>query len=464
MSRKGVNSGTINLLNTILGSGILSMPYGIKSNGICFGTFLIIVSALASAFGLYLQNEMTRFSNNKNFSYFTFSQMTYPNFTFLSEFAIFIKCFGVIVSYLIVIGDLMPKIVENVGFMKNDFFLNKNFWISFFMSGIIIPLSFLRKIDSLKYTSTISLFSIFYLQILIIYHYFFKNVTSVQPDLEMFGPRSLKSTFSSLSLFVFSFTCHQNMFPILNELNYCENQGSKNKQTNLIIRNSILISSSVYLIVGIFGYLTFGDQVNGNIISMYENSSVLTLIGRFCIVIMVSLSYPLQFHPCRNSINNVYCHLNLKSNLAENYQKKTNYLSFGSDSNFLNLDQSKIEEKKNNQIEIIPSDNYKTRCFLKQRYKVITSLILFLSFIFSLFISNLEIVLLFVGATGSTSISFFLPGLFSYMMIKSKIIDDTKKKIFLLKYGSLLLIMWGIIITITCLIVIIFLDSKNVDF
>jgi amino acid permease len=50
--------------------------------------------------------------------------------------AIAIKCFGVGVSYLIIIGDLMPGVVR--GFVGDDvgnaeFLLDRRFWITAFM-------------------------------------------------------------------------------------------------------------------------------------------------------------------------------------------------------------------------------------------------------------------------------------------------------------------------------------------
>ena len=95
------------------------------------------------------------------------------------------------------------------------------------------------------------------------------------------------------------------MFAIINELKPSDKDGSQTRQSNLIIRNSITTACISYLVVGIFGYLTFGNSVNANIITMYPKNSISSLIGRLCIVIMVSLSFPLQCHPCRGSINHV---------------------------------------------------------------------------------------------------------------------------------------------------------------
>jgi amino acid permease len=48
------------------------------------------------------------------------------------------------------------------------------------------------------------------------------------------------------------------------------------------------------------------------------------------------------------------------------------------------------------------------------RFAVITTAIIILSYIVAMTVSSLEAVLAYVGSTGSTSISFILPGLFYY--------------------------------------------------
>jgi amino acid permease len=48
------------------------------------------------------------------------------------------------------------------------------------------------------------------------------------------------------------------------------------------------------------------------------------------------------------------------------------------------------------------------------RFSIITTTILVLSYIVAMTVSSLEAVLAYVGSTGSTSISFILPGLFYY--------------------------------------------------
>ena len=103
--------------------------------GIVLGTVVIIWAGLTAGFGLYLQTRCARYLERGSSSFFALSQITYPNAAVIFDAAIAIKCFGVGVSYLIIIGDLMPGVVQ--GFSENaggyGFLLDRHFWVTGFM-------------------------------------------------------------------------------------------------------------------------------------------------------------------------------------------------------------------------------------------------------------------------------------------------------------------------------------------
>lgn len=472
MGTATVKSGTINLLNTIIGAGILAMPYGLKANGAVFGCFLIVWSSLTSSFGLYLQNKVAKYTQQQGaVSYFSLAQLTYPHLSIIFDTAISIKCFGVGVSYLVVIGDLMPKIMESLNVLPESLLMHRNFWITIFMFTIVVPLSYLKKLDSLKYTSVVALFSVVYLICLVVEHYFANDIPVPDKVVNIWGPISIKSTLSSFPIFVFAYTCHQNMFAIINELKPLEKEGSPTRQSNLIIRNSIATACGSYLVVGVIGYLSFGNFVNGNIITMYPKDSISSLIGRLCIVIMVSLSFPLQCHPCRGSINHVIHFITNGVHSAKARRAATN-------DGYTTL-QSDVESLTSIASESIQDESFVSTTPMEgahdtdghdpiivpltsSKFYIITTVIVTASYLVAITVTSLEHVLAFVGSTGSTSISFILPGLFGFLLIKplngATELDTLEK---FCKYGGLALSIWGVIVMIVCLSATIFLGATH---
>lgn len=79
---------------------------------------------------------------------------------------------------------------------------------------VVIPLSFLRRLDSLKYTSVIALISISYLVILVVAHYARGDTVAAPASLRIIHWHSAISTLSSFPVMVFAYTCHQNVSDI----------------------------------------------------------------------------------------------------------------------------------------------------------------------------------------------------------------------------------------------------------
>ena len=158
-------------------------------------------------------------------------------------------------------------------------------------------LAFLRKLDSLKFTSYIALVAVANLVFVVIY----KSIDS--SGLPPRGPIDLvhlsPAYISSLPVQIFAFTCAQNIFAVFNELRHNTQQ-----RLNVVIGASIGTATGAYEILGILGYLTLGAGVGGNIMESYPKGLMVS-IAQTGIVVMVLLSYPLQLHPARASLDKV---------------------------------------------------------------------------------------------------------------------------------------------------------------
>lgn len=391
-------SSVVNLLNTIVGAGVLAMPLALSHMGIVLGTIVILWAGVTAGFGLYLQTRCAAYLERGSASFFALSQITYPNAAVIFDTAIAIKCFGVGVSYLIIIGDLMPGVVR--GFVDEDrvgaFMFDRHFWITAFML-VVIPFSFLRRLDSLKYTSVIALISIGYLVILVVYHFVAHDTLPdghYQTPLRIFKWAGAVPALSSFPVIVFAYTCHQNMFSILNEI-----ANNSHFRTSSVVCASNGTAAAIYILVAITGYLSFGNEVGGNIVAQYA-PAVSTTIGQAMIVVLVMFSYPLQVHPCRASVDAV-----LKWRPSNKLKSVLRSRS---------ATPSLVDSSPPRDTPLLQPGKKRAPEMGEVRFAAITTAIIILSYIVAMTVSSLEAVLAYVGSTGSTAISFILPGLFYY--------------------------------------------------
>lgn len=425
-------SSLISLSKTIIGAGLLSMPLAFSTDGVAFGIFIILLAAATSGYGLFLQCYVSKYVPKGHATFFNICSITCPAFSVIFDLAITIQCFGCAVSYLVLVGDIVPSVITYVPYIKEEHY--RTFWI--LISGFIcIPLSFLKNLDSLKYTSILGLVAIFYLTLLVITHFFIGVLPEERGNIIYF-PHSVTDVFSTFSIIVFAFTGHQNMFSIINEARD-KSLCSLSRLVNFVI----LGSSFLFIIVGLAGYLTYGDNVGGNIILLFPNS-LSTKLGKLSIVFMVLFSFPLMLHPSRISINNIYFWFTSKSSTKlENESERTALLP--SDP-LENSDEISIKDA-----HIVPFPNVV--------FNVITALLLIMGYSLAISVKSFALVLAVVGATGSTAISFILPGLFGYGLIGSELDDPSTLEI-ILKRLSLLLVIWGFAVMILCLYSSLFLN------
>ena len=297
----GFTASYVNLVKTIIGAGILVLPDALMKMGLLLGLVMMFVAAGLCVLGLHLLN-VAAMQLGRKASFSGLCSITYPHAAFVFELAIAVKCIGAGISYLSIVGKTSKSLAEQLlglttGTGDTIFTLllrSKAFWTIFFAVAIS-PVCFMRKMDSLKYTSFGGIAAVFYLVLLTIWNFF--NTTDASfSKIPVFVSPSL-SMCSAYSAFVFAFTCHQNILPIQNEAGNTTPGGMMS-----IIGPSVGTANVLYLLVSVFGAATYGNVVKGVLLDSFGNEMPFT-IARVMYILLLVLSFPLQVFPCRICID-----------------------------------------------------------------------------------------------------------------------------------------------------------------
>ncbi|KAI0318384.1 transmembrane amino acid transporter protein-domain-containing protein [Amylostereum chailletii] len=272
---------------------------------------------------------------------------------------------------------------------------------------------------ALRHTSYIALFSVAYLVIIVMSCYFYPLEDMPEPG-EIHLIKFTPAFVSTFPIQVFAFTCAQNIFPIFNEV-----KGNTQKRMTTIVGTAIGSATFTYLIIAVFGYLTFGSTVGANIIAMYPSTSLFIAFGQLAIAILVMFSYPLQVHPCRNCLDKIFHFGQPEAGVVKPVA--------GADA----------DEDEEGEVE---DEDHAAGEMSVLKHTVLTAAIIASGFTIAFFVDDLQMVLSFVGSTGSTTISFILPGLFYWKMTK----DDASASRVLNK-AALALAGYGMFILVFCL-------------
>jgi amino acid permease len=128
-----------------------------------------------------------------------------------------------------------------------------------------------------------------------------------------------------------------------------------------------------------------------------DPASIASTIAKAAIVALVTFSIPLQVHPCRASVDAV---LRWRPNSARSPPPQPG--------------NQPLLPSSNAATAPVDSHGAPVVAMSELRFALITSALLILSYITALNVSSLDRVLAYVGSSGSTAISFILPGLFYY--------------------------------------------------
>jgi len=264
---------------------------------------------------------------------------------------------------------------------------------------VCIPISLLRTLHALRYISYVALCSVVYIVCLVLY-FFLSSGHEVSPQSLQLFPADLAVFFKTLPTFVFAFTCHQNIFLIQNEMR------GNIVGVNKVIIISVLSSLSVYTLLAYPGMFTFGRDIKDNIVNNLPKDTVAVTICRVAVTILVAFSYPLQIQPCRKSLTNLI------------------------------------------------SAFWPRALFSVIFFYSLTLGLCLVTFIVAFFVSDLGIVFGIVGATGSVTLCYILPGSF-YVKLRQHEPWTTKKIL------AAILALWGIALMVNSLLWIIFSASTS---
>lgn len=253
-----------NLVNTIVGAGIIGIPYAMRETGLVAGICLIFCVALLTDKSLRLLISTGKHANVQ--SYETLMESAYGRFGFVFiSLNMFIMSFGAMLAYLIVLKDTFPVLLG----ISEDNVFQKRLVLLVSSLLVILPLSLQRDMADLAKTSTISVVCDIIMVIII------SICSPARETIEAKGIETLlkesvirpSTFFVGLGVLSFAFVCQDSSFIIA---------GSMKRPTKerwaTVTRSSLLTCALLATIVGIVGYLGFGDNTEGNILNNFKNN------------------------------------------------------------------------------------------------------------------------------------------------------------------------------------------------
>ena len=172
-SKASIFSSSVNLCNANLGAGILGLPFAVSESGWFMGIVLFIIFALMStfSFNLLMTVGSCYCRRGRVGSWAIVVRDVAPKLQFVIDLFIVLGYTLSNTAYLIIIGDYMPLVAQEVGAFPVDsdsIWISRPFWIFTFLIVLIIPATALRKLDELRFISMAAICCFVYVLVMVI--------------------------------------------------------------------------------------------------------------------------------------------------------------------------------------------------------------------------------------------------------------------------------------------------------
>ncbi|XP_059209378.1 probable sodium-coupled neutral amino acid transporter 6 [Centropristis striata] len=309
-------SSVFNLMNAIMGSGILGLAYAMANTGIVgFCILLVVVSTLA-AYSIHLLLKLCDQTGINSYEDLGGIALQKPGKVVVA-LSIIIQNIGAMSSYLFILKSELPAAIDS--FVSRDdagnaWYDDGRLLLILVTLCVVLPLALSPKIGFLGYTSSIAFFFMLYFAIVVVVKKWYipcplpHNMTTLSDAFQISNssdsdctPKlfvmSSKSGYA-IPTMAFSFLCHTAILPI-----YCElDRPSKARMQN-VTNVSIGLSFLFYLVSALFGYLTFYGNVDSELLHgyLFLHRDIMVMTVRLAILLSVLLTVPLILFPARKA-------------------------------------------------------------------------------------------------------------------------------------------------------------------
>ncbi|XP_033103151.1 putative sodium-coupled neutral amino acid transporter 11 [Anneissia japonica] len=295
--QSSVTGASFNTANSILGSGIIGIPYAMMKSGLPFGIILLILVAGITDYSLVLLIKGGHLSGRDTYQGLVEVAFGRFGYYFLTVIQ-FLYPFIAMISYNVIIGDTITAVFIRV-FDEEHVLANRYFVISLVTVFITLPISLYQNVAKLVKISIASLVLVFFIMVVVIIRYTSLDLPST-PDPWVFA----KITFpESIGIMAFAFICHHNSF-----LLYTSLEDPTVDKWSTVTHLAVLISFVPCAIFGIFGYATFTGNTQGDILENYCYDDDLANAARLVFAITIMCTFPLECFVCREVLENFCVH------------------------------------------------------------------------------------------------------------------------------------------------------------
>lgn len=227
------------------------------------------------------------------------------------DFTIALMCFAACVIYSGILGDVFTELFGQAGFP--DKWNGRTSNILAITSIILLPLSLIKDLSALAFTSLLGFAAIMYTVLFIVYRALDGSYKIGSGKFVTDGLLLAEPAFEKTSLLKFDFTslvlasnlglayiAHYNGPAFYRSL-----KDTNAKRFQKMVNIAFTVLTALYVITMVSGYSTFGDVCQGNLLLNYHPGDILSTLGRLATGFSILFGFPLVSCAAREAVSGV---------------------------------------------------------------------------------------------------------------------------------------------------------------
>ncbi|OXB57883.1 hypothetical protein ASZ78_009489 [Callipepla squamata] len=305
------------MLKSALGAGLLSFPWAFSKAGGAMPAILVELGSLVFLVsGLVVLGYAAALSAQPTYQGVV-RAVCGPAAGRLCELCFLLNLFMIAVALLRVVGDQLEKLCDSLyppGTLGegSPWYVDQRFTLPVLCGLVIFPLSVPREIGFQKHSSVLGTLAACYLTLVIVLKYRLQG-GSLGPPQAARPQRasSWASMFSVIPTICFGFQCHEACVAIYSSM---RNQSFSHWVAVSVL--SMLICLLIYSLTGLYGYLTFGEDVAPDILMSYPGNDPIVIVARLLFGVSIVTIYPIVVLLGRSVVQDLWAHPKLRATLA----------------------------------------------------------------------------------------------------------------------------------------------------
>jgi len=264
-SKSSLTGASFNLINTIVGAGIVGIPFAVKEAGFVAGVALVVLCAALTVKSLRLLIETAKHIDVPSYETLCEASFGKAGFLFISA-AMFVNSFGAMVSYLMIVKSTLPFLLG----VSPDDEATKRAVLTVSSFVVMLPLCMQRDMAALTKTSVISVcFDCIMVGIVAAVSPWRENIEDGGGFVELASTSTLRPStfFIGLGVLSFAFVCQHGAFIIAGSLERPTKERWGKVSLYALTTCGILATTC-----GALGYLGYLEQTDGNILNNLGHS------------------------------------------------------------------------------------------------------------------------------------------------------------------------------------------------